>query len=50
MLEIGLMLIKAILPVTFTKNSKIFIFIPNVSTKKLTKFGDIFISSLLFIS
>ena len=45
-------IIKAILPVTFMKNSKNFIFIPNVSTctKKLTKIGDIFITSLLFIT
>ena len=41
---------KAILLETFAKNSKIFIFIPDVITKKLTKFGDIFITSLLFIT
>ena len=29
---------------------KIFIFIPDVSTKKLTKFGDIFFIILLFIT
>ena len=41
---------KAILSITFAENSKIFICISDVKTKKLNEFGDIFIKSLLFIT